>query len=262
MGPTVETKQQARTVGERFARQGVDKALTLTQCRFEAKVNFGIETIIVADFDEFLYCPSSDLTSQKTLKETIREVIKSYSSKDNREPFTSESKKLGPITGRALLNINDISVQVDCFYRAVYETWKPEVDRSKPNHWATLLLREEVMAQKNKIGVCVAIPYASSDREKHIGNAAMLREWIKYYVNLDMKVFIYDRSGNNYDSVYNNGIDSKLHDNIVYYNYTMRGFLNPHLPYLFYDNNEQMGPTAETRQQVRTIGERFARQGK
>jgi hypothetical protein len=35
-----------------------DHALTLTQCRFEAKAALGIDTVIVADFDEFLYCPA------------------------------------------------------------------------------------------------------------------------------------------------------------------------------------------------------------
>lgn len=36
---------------------GSDKVNTLTHCRFEAKAIFGIENMIVADFDEFLYCP-------------------------------------------------------------------------------------------------------------------------------------------------------------------------------------------------------------
>lgn len=41
----------------RFESQGHDKVLTLTHCRFEAKALYGIETVLIADFDEFLYCP-------------------------------------------------------------------------------------------------------------------------------------------------------------------------------------------------------------
>jgi hypothetical protein len=35
-----------------------DHTYTLSQCRMEAKARFGIETVIVVDFDEFLYCPA------------------------------------------------------------------------------------------------------------------------------------------------------------------------------------------------------------
>ena len=41
----------------RFEAQGHDKVLTLTHCRFEAKALYGIETVLVVDYDEFLYCP-------------------------------------------------------------------------------------------------------------------------------------------------------------------------------------------------------------
>jgi hypothetical protein len=33
-----------------------DRILTLTHCRYDAKVRFGISRVIVIDFDEFLYC--------------------------------------------------------------------------------------------------------------------------------------------------------------------------------------------------------------
>jgi len=39
----------------------------MSHCRFEAKAVFGIEQVIVADFDEFLYCPmiKSGASSQR-----------------------------------------------------------------------------------------------------------------------------------------------------------------------------------------------------
>lgn len=41
----------------RFEGQGHDKTATFSQCRFEAKALFGIETVLIVDYDEFLYCP-------------------------------------------------------------------------------------------------------------------------------------------------------------------------------------------------------------
>jgi hypothetical protein len=49
----------------RFETQGFDKVLTLTQCRFEAKALYGIDNVIVADFDEFLYCPIGGRTASE-----------------------------------------------------------------------------------------------------------------------------------------------------------------------------------------------------
>lgn len=48
----------------RFESQGHDKVHTLTHCRFEAKALYGIDNIIVADFDEFLYCPGGNQSIQ------------------------------------------------------------------------------------------------------------------------------------------------------------------------------------------------------
>lgn len=49
----------------RFYMQGVDKVQTLTQCRFEAKAIYGIDHVIVADYDEFLYCPTAGATAKE-----------------------------------------------------------------------------------------------------------------------------------------------------------------------------------------------------
>ena len=46
----------------RYESQGHDKVQTLTHCRFEAKALFGIENVLVVDFDEFLYCPVAQPT--------------------------------------------------------------------------------------------------------------------------------------------------------------------------------------------------------
>lgn len=47
----------------RHELQGHDKTATLTQCRFEAKTLYGIEKVLVADFDEFLFCPLASSSS-------------------------------------------------------------------------------------------------------------------------------------------------------------------------------------------------------
>ena len=36
-----------------------DKTATLTHCRFEASAMYGIDNVLVSDFDEFLYCPNA-----------------------------------------------------------------------------------------------------------------------------------------------------------------------------------------------------------
>ena len=45
----------------------LDKTMTLTYCRFDAKARLGIERVLVVDFDEFLYCSegTSDLQRQR-----------------------------------------------------------------------------------------------------------------------------------------------------------------------------------------------------
>lgn len=46
----------------------IDKQLTYTHCRFAVKHLYGIDDVLVADFDEFLYCPRSkgSFSSQKS----------------------------------------------------------------------------------------------------------------------------------------------------------------------------------------------------
>jgi hypothetical protein len=39
-----------------------DKTATLTHCRFEASAMYGIDNVLVADFDEFIYCPNAAST--------------------------------------------------------------------------------------------------------------------------------------------------------------------------------------------------------
>lgn len=54
-----------------------DKTATLTHCRFEANALFGNDNVIVADFDEFLFCPSAavSLTGQRAY---IHNLLHSY----------------------------------------------------------------------------------------------------------------------------------------------------------------------------------------
>lgn len=48
--------------------------LTLTHCRFEAKAVHGIQQVIVADFDEFLYCPAGGPTAEGQ-KNSIQKML-------------------------------------------------------------------------------------------------------------------------------------------------------------------------------------------
>jgi hypothetical protein len=57
----IRMKWKARSI--RFEMQGHDKVLTLTHCRFELKSVFGIEDSIVADYDEYLYCPAASMNA-------------------------------------------------------------------------------------------------------------------------------------------------------------------------------------------------------
>lgn len=54
-----------------------DKTATLTYCRFEANALFGNDNVIVADFDEFLFCPgaTSTLSGQRAY---IHNMLHSY----------------------------------------------------------------------------------------------------------------------------------------------------------------------------------------
>jgi hypothetical protein len=55
-----------------------DKTATLTHCRFEANALYGSTKVLVADFDEFLYCPkgASTFSGQKFV---IQDVMQRYS---------------------------------------------------------------------------------------------------------------------------------------------------------------------------------------
>lgn len=55
-----------------------DKELSLTQCRFEAKAVFGIDDVLVSDFDEFLYCPAGVATDGTLSIESQRYYIDRY----------------------------------------------------------------------------------------------------------------------------------------------------------------------------------------
>ena len=50
-----------------------DKTATLTHCRFEAKTLYNSDNVLVADFDEFLHCPSAALNyeSQRSYMNTL-----------------------------------------------------------------------------------------------------------------------------------------------------------------------------------------------
>lgn len=59
----------------------LDKSLSLTQCRFEARSKYGLETALVSDFDEFLFCsPGRNINSTaKAQQDIINKCIEDFS---------------------------------------------------------------------------------------------------------------------------------------------------------------------------------------
>lgn len=92
-----------------------------------------------------------------------------------------------------------------------------------------------------ELGVCLPIPYTSTDDDKQLANAMMMLDWIRYYSLIGFKVFVYDRDAMNSKIIYD--LASKypiVAENLVYYNFTLRGELDPTDRGLKYDNNEQL----------------------
>lgn len=207
-------------------------------------------------------------------------------------PFTLPYRKIGPSIGNGILNIIKYGLNLKCYYRAVYEVWRPEEPKSKPNFWLILiycpivsnqlcnrlfshvadnynekldfemliqlsnqtsqwtnsfkakllqpLRQSNSLSNKMKVGVCLSIPYTSSDEEKYRVNGVMLRDWIKYYVGLGMILFIYDRGGENREFVFQDIPNVVIGSNVMYYDFTIRGLLDPEKTFK-YDNNEMLG---------------------
>jgi hypothetical protein len=96
------------------------------------------------------------------------------------------------------------------------------------------------------MGICLAIPYTSSDPEKEIGNGAILFDWVRYHTALGIKVIIYDRDGSNrrhlFDSAYGRAMkydtDKVSSLNVVYHPFTIRGLLDETRKGMRYDNTE------------------------
>ena len=72
----------------------------------------------------------------------------------------------------------------------------------------------------------------------------MTLESIRYYTTLGIKVLLYDNHGQNYNALYNASSSPYYHDdrysnimnNIVYYNYTIRGSMRNES--IVFDNND------------------------
>lgn len=106
--------------------------------------------------------------------------------------------------------------------------------------------------------VCLAIPYTSSDPSKSSVNAALLAEWIRYYLKLNFFVIIYDRDGANRQAIYDPsvykhsqgiaiGVDNSA---LSYHPFTIRGLLHPASKGMRYDNTEAIPENRSTAQYV------------
>lgn len=97
-------------------------------------------------------------------------------------------------------------------------------------------------SEKLQLGMCIANPYTSTDEAKADSNGKMFQDWIRYYSNLGIIIFIYDRDAMSYRYV-SSAIDEDetVRRHTIYYNYTMRGLLDPASRGMQYDNNELLG---------------------
>lgn len=108
-------------------------------------------------------------------------------------------------------------------------------------------LLRSLSAYNYPMAMCVIVPYTSSDAIKARANGAMLAEWIRYHIKIGMKVIVYDRDGANIEHLHNTpymraqGIGDL---DFVYYNYTIRGLLDPGQSGFKYDNTERVGADA------------------
>jgi hypothetical protein len=110
------------------------------------------------------------------------------------------------------------------------------------------------------VAICLVVPYTSSEAGKRDVNNAMIAEWIRYYQLLGMTIIIYDRDGANEQAIFSSsayriannipvpfaigsaaGSSKGKEDRsrgVYYYNYTIRGLLDPSRKHMKYDNTE------------------------
>lgn len=211
-------------------------------------------------------------------------------------PFKQKDKMKSPAIG--LANVKIKSHHFSCFFRPLYENWRPESTTVKTHYWAIVLycptqnrticsslpshfeprtkinhpavmkIEVKIHLQSSNlsstftarvsdqsdvikssksdllstpVGICTAIPYASSDPEKAQANGAMLAEWIRHHSSLGMKVIVYDRHGNHFHHIFNSSYareQSINNMNLVYHNFTIRELLDNSDSGARYDNSE------------------------
>lgn len=232
---------------------------------------------------------------------------------DDEEPFMVPSKT-SVVAGNATLSLHELNINIKCYYRALFENWKPEkffitnywstffycplfsssvcqsIHQLKRNHrnykielslhlqntsWNNTFFsklpiypRKKILNRfvtsnffpKNKVGVCIAIPYVSTDNAKALANGIMLQSWIRYYTNLDMHVFIYDRDAMNEEYVQRAISNDFTRQRVIYHNFTLRGLLDIETSKLKYDNNEDK--EHEDQISTQTAVGRYVTQGK
>jgi hypothetical protein len=120
------------------------------------------------------------------------------------------------------------------------------------------------------IAVCTTLSYTTSKPQKMKVNDALLREWIRYYLKLGLKVIIYDNNGNHFNAIYSDIDGAALERNsyvksphLIYYNYSMRPKLDPtlhHTKPARYDN-EEMNKRPNSHEELMSRTQRYFRQG-
>lgn len=96
------------------------------------------------------------------------------------------------------------------------------------------------------MGMCLVLPYLSTDSDKAAGNGAMIAEYINYYSQLGLDVFVYDRDGVHekyfFNSTYVQTRNLDLH--FHYHKFTIHGLLYQNQHGFRYDNENELHKTS------------------
>lgn len=135
-------------------------------------------------------------------------------------------------TRKSIIPMNLEMNLVDQFDKPVTWTSYFEVDTTLPRRMKAM----HQLGRGQQVGVCLSLPYRTSDIDKINVNGALLHEWVRYYTKLGMTIFIYDRDGNHFP--YISDLTGK---NLVYHNYTIRGLLEPDAKFYFDNSESELG---------------------
>jgi len=145
-------------------------------------------------------------------------------------------------------NIVKISKQEDVNWVTTFQARITHLDQVYKYQTDMSNLRRESKSETSSsgMGICLVLPYLSIDNEKAVGNGAMVAEYINYYSQLGMEVFVYDRDGMHEPYLFNSSyIRARNFDlRFQYHKFTIHGLLYQQQHGFRYDNENELHKTA------------------